>query len=167
MKKTILSAIAVLGVFVLSASGARAEVREGKWTMNTVIKAAGMEQAASETQAAMQNMSPEEKEMMQKMMGNMNVNVGVAGGGMSTAITRCVTNDAPVPQMNGQEDCQTTHSIAGNTVHFETICKDSTSTGDIMYEQDSMRGTIQSHATAPGGHDATIDISGQYLGPCD
>ncbi len=163
MQKIALGVIAVLGVFVLGTSDARAEVREGKWTMSTVIKATGMEEAAAE----MQNMAPEDKAMMQKMMGNMNVNMGAGGGGMQTTITRCLTNDSPVPQMNGQEDCQTKHSITGNTVHFETVCKDSTSTGDITYQQDSMRGTIQSHATAPGEHDATIEISGQYLGPCD
>lgn len=167
MQKATLSTIAVLGVFVLVASDARAEVREGKWSMSTVIKAAGTEEAAAEAQAAMQNMSPEEKAMMRQMMGNMNVNMGMGGGGMQTTITRCLTNDSPVPQMNDQEDCQTTHSTTGNTVHFEAVCKDSTSTGDITYEQDSMRGTIQSHATTPGGHDATIEISGQYLGPCD
>ncbi len=166
MQKIVLGAIVGLGVFVLGALDARAEVREGKWTLTTVIKAAGMEDAAAEPQAAMQNMSTEDKAMMQKMMGNMNLSMGAGGGGMQTSITRCLTNDSPVPQMQGQEDCQTKHSMAGNTVHFETVCKDSTSTGDITYAQDSMRGTIQSHATAPGGNDATMEISGQYLGAC-
>lgn len=165
MKKIIFGVAVAAGVLILGISSARAEVQEGKWTMTIVTKSQGMEAQMAEAQSAMDSMSPEERAMMQQMMGNMSVSM--AGGGITTTVTKCMTNNDPVPQTPGQEDCQTTHSINGNAVHFESVCKDSTFIGDITYEQDSMKGKIQSQATTADGQNAVIDISGQYLGPCE
>ncbi len=161
MKKIILGAVIILTVVFIQE--ARAEgIKEGKWSITVVTKVQGMEGQAAEAAKAMEDMSPEEKAMMQQMMGGMGMNAN----GITTTITKCVTNENPVPET--EENCHETHSINGNTVNFETICDDSKSTGQVTYEGDSMRGTINSHATIGGQEtDSTIEISGQYVGPCN
>ena len=105
--------------------------------------------------------APEEKAMMQQMMGG----TGMNANGMTTTIAQCITNDNPVPET--QENCRQTHTQSGNTVNFETVCADSTSTGQVTYDGNSMRGTVNSHATVAGREtNSTIEITGQYIGPC-
>ena len=159
MKKIVSTVVAVLSVCVLGISNADAEVREGKWSMTIVTKAVGMEAGATEAQAAMQNMSPEEQTMMQQMMGGMGM--GMSAEGITTTIEKCITSADPVPQT--EEGCQQTHTINGNTVNFETVCEDGQSTGQVTYEGDSMSGSIMSHSSTG---DASIQITGQYIGPC-
>ena len=72
----------------------------------------------------------------------------------------------PVPQMQGQEGCQTTHTRNGDTVSFESVCANGTSTGEMTYTDDSMEGTITTTSNE-GGEEMTIDLAGQYEGPCE
>ncbi len=159
MKKIVFTAIAVFSVCVLGISNASADVREGKWFMTIVTKAAGMGAAAAEAQAAMQNMSPQEQAMMQQMMGGMGMGMGAEG--ITTTIEKCITNADPVPP--AEEGCRQTHTINGNTVNFETVCANGQSTGQVTYEGDSMSGSIMSHSSTG---DANIELTGQYIGPC-
>lgn len=164
MKKFILVAGIVSAGIVVFAGGASAEVKEGKWSMTMVTKMEGMP-GADEAMEAMQNMSPEDRAMMEQMMGGMKMGASPDGApGIATTIVKCVTNDNPVP--SPEEGCQTTHSLQGDTVNFESVCADSTSSGQVTYENDSMSGTIRSHQTADNTN-ATIELSGQYIGPCD
>ena len=159
MKKIIL-AVAVVVIGVAFAIGARAQgIKEGKWTMTMVTKAPGMDKHAAEMEESMKNMSDDEKAMMQQMMGGMGVHMNAEG--IRTTLTKCLTNDNPVPQQD--DSCTSTHTIDGSTVKFETTCADSHSTGEITYQNESMNGTIMSQS-ADG--EATIEISGQYIGPC-
>lgn len=164
MKRAVFAA----GVFLLATGTATAAgIKEGKWSMTTVIQAEGMDAQAAAAMKDMENMPPEQQAMMQQMMGGMNI--GAAGGkGMSITHTQCVTNDNPVPQGKDEEGCKQTHSLKGNAVNFEVVCDNSRSTGQVTYDNDSMKGTIKSTQTERGRpQEMTIDISGQYLGPCE
>ena len=155
-------------VMLVMAVQVKAEgIKEGKWSMTMTTKMEGMDQEATQAMQEMENMSPEEKAMMEKMMGGMKMQMGAGGMGMTTTVSQCITNDNPVPENESDEDCQTTHSIDGNTVNFESICSDSKSTGSVTYEEESMHGTIRSQGTADGNTESvTIEINGQYEGPC-
>ncbi len=151
-----------VGILAVAGGATAASVKEGKWSMTTVIQMDGADPQAAEAMREMENLPPEQQAMMQRMMG------GPGGApGMSTTTTQCITNDHPVPESKGQEDCQQTHTITGNTVEFEVVCADSRSTGEVTYKGDSMKGTITSTQTARGQQrNMTIDISGEYVGPC-
>ena len=86
-----------------------------------------------------------------------------------------MTKHDPVPSgfsKGSREDlCQKTHEINGNTVNFHVSCKDTDAqmdaTGSMTYTGDSMEGHIKSHGVRAGkSMDSTVDITGQYLGPC-
>ena len=165
MKRIGLVTVVVSAGMVVFVVGAKAEgIKEGKWSMTMVIQMPGMEEQSAEAMKAMENMSPEEKAMMQKMMGN--TQIGGNSAGMTTTTIQCVTNQNPVPEKDDQKNCQKTHTIDGNTVNFEVICDDSKSTGQVTYSENSMKGTIKSQQTTQGGSDVTIDITGEYVGPC-
>lgn len=168
MKKIILTAIMSMGVLFYGLDAMAAAIKEGEWSMTTTIHMDGMDEQAAEAMQEMENMSPEEKAMMERMMGGMKMGPGANGMGMSTTVSQCLTNDNPVPEAPGQEDCTQTHSVDGNTVSFETICPDSHSTGQVTYSNKSMNGTIQSTTMEDGVEKTmTIDINGEYVGPCE
>ena len=171
MKKTILATVVLsAGIFFLSGTANAAAIKEGSWTMTTNIHMDGMDNEMAQAQQDMENMSPAERAMMEKMMGGMKMKMGAQGGGMGMSMTRtqCITNDNPVPKGDNQEDCQQTHSMRGNTVHFDVVCADGHSSGDVTYKNDTMKGTIKSTQTEKGKETtSTIDLSGQYVGPCD
>src|SRR3989338_3301453 len=107
MKRIILTtAVVAAGIFVFIL-GARAQaIREGKWTMTIVTKMAGTEQASAEMEESMKDMSDDEKAMMQGMMGKMGMNMQMGGdsAGITTTITKCISNQDPVPQMDNEEN---------------------------------------------------------------
>lgn len=134
--------------------------------MTTTIHMEGMDAQMAQAQKDMEKMSPEEKTMMQNMMGGMGMNM--AGGGMTTTQSQCITNDNPIPQASSENNCKETHNINGNTVNFEVNCDNSHSTGKVTYNNESMNGTINSTQTENGQkRNMTIDINGKYEGPCD
>ena len=169
MKKTILATVVLsAGIFLLSGTANAAAIKEGSWTMTTNIHMDGMDNEMAQAQQDMENMSPAERAMMEKMMGGMKMGAQGGGMGMSMTRTQCITNDNPVPKGDNQENCQQTHTMRGNTVNFEVTCDDSHSTGQVTYKNDSMKGTIKSTSTKNGQEEnVTIDINGQYVGPCD
>lgn len=164
MNKTILTlgVVFACALFLTNAATA-AGIKEGKWSLTTTIHIAGMDDQAGEAMKEMENMSPEEKAMMQQMMGGMGISANA--GGMTTTMPQCITNDNPVPEASNNPDCQSTHNTRGNTVSFEVVCPDSTSRGQVSYNNETMNGTITSKQT--NGQEAKIDISGKYIGPCD
>ncbi len=168
MTKIILSTFAMYVMAAVFAIGAKAEgVKAGEWSMTMETNVEGMSEEMNEAMKAMENMSAEEKAMMQEMMGNMNMQMGAGNQGITTTITQCVSSDNPVPAMENDEDCEETHTIDGNTVKFEMVCKSSKSTGAVTYNDDAMEGQIQSQQIENGKEvNATIELSGQYLGPC-
>jgi len=170
MKKIVFAAAFVAVGILFFANGAGAtEIKEGQWTMTMVIHMDDMDDDTAEAMKEMENMSPEEKAMMERMMGGMKMGGREGGGmGMSTTITQCITNDNPVPEANKKENCKQTHSTNGNTVNFEEVCPTSHSTGQMTYANNTMNGTIHSTQTENGKEETVIiDISGEYVGPCD
>lgn len=163
MKKTVLIFAAAAMVSILSNAAHAAGMKEGQWSMTMTTKVAGMEAEMDKASKEMENMSAEDKAMMQKMMGGMGMNIQAGGGGMTMTMKQCLTNDNPVPQREDQK-CQETHTMKGNTVNFEAVCPDGTSKGQITFKNDSMKGSIVS---TTNGQEATMDISGEYVGPCD
>lgn len=166
MKRIIFAAAVVsVGVLFFSTEAKASSIKEGQWSMTTVVRMEGMDDQTSEAMREMENMSPEEKAMMQQMMGGMKI--GGQGGGMAITTTQCLTNANPVPEASNEDNCEQTHTIKGNTVHFEVVCANSHSTGQVTYKNDTMKGEIKSKQTEDGqGTNTTIDISGQYVGPC-
>ena len=153
--------IALLAGTVSAAQG----IKEGQWSMTMVIQADGMGQEAAAAMKEIDNMPPEQKAMMQQMMGK--VHMGASGQGMTVSSSQCITNAHPVPQRQEQKGCHETHAITGNTVHFDVVCADTTSSGDVTYDNDSMHGRMTSTHTEHGRPmTATIDVHGQYEGPC-
>ena len=168
MRKIILTMAVVSAGVVISGVGASAQgIKEGQWSMSMATKMAGVSEESAEAMEAMENMSPEEKAMMQQMMGGMNIGVSGNAAGITTSITQCVSDQNPVPEMQRGENCKETHSLNGNTVNFEVVCDDSRSTGQVTYQEDSMQGLIKSQQMVDGKKtDVEIEITGQYEGPC-
>jgi hypothetical protein len=94
------------------------------------------------------------------------------GHGMAITVTQCITKQNPVPNhVKNPEYCQQTHDFNGNTVNFHMTCdRNNTqieSSGRMTYTGDSMQGEIKTHQVTSGkAMDSTVDITGQYLGPC-
>ena len=165
----VMAGILFLGAICVSSSSNAAGFKEGQWDMSMTIQmGGGMADEMAKAQKEMDKMAPEEKAMMQQMMGNMGVKMGAANsGGMTISRKQCLTNANPVPKKEEEENCQETHTSSGNTVKFEVICKDSHSTGEITYNNDSMKGSIQSTQKHGGKEEKVVmDIKGQYTGPC-
>ena len=168
MKQWMLVLGASLAVVVCAGTARAAQgIKEGQWSMTMTIQADGMGDEAAQAAKEMEKMSPEDRAMMQQMMGGMKMGGGAQGTGMTVQSSQCMTNDHPVPTQDEQKDCQETHSITGNAVHFDVVCKDSTSSGDVTYHNDSMTGHITSTRREHGRETtSTIDLHGQYEGPC-
>lgn len=168
MKKIIL----VMGIVFVGAVftiGLKAEgIREGKWEFTMVTKMEGMGDEYAKAMKEMEDMPADQKAMMQQMMGKMGVNMDANSQGITTTVTKCVSDQDPVPSMNnGDEDCKESHSTESNTIKFETDCKGNKSSGHVTYNGDSMEGKIKSHQKAGGKEtNATIEVNGKYLGPC-
>jgi len=169
MKNILISIAAVLAGLTVSVIDANAQnIKEGKWSMTITTEMQGMDAEMAQAMEAMKNMPPEQKAMMQKMMGGMGTSLSEDGQGMTITMTQCISQTNPVPQTEKQKNCKETHSIKGNMVSFETICPDGTSSGQVTYEGDSMKGTVTTNQTGEGQEiEATVDIEGKYIGPCD
>jgi hypothetical protein len=167
----------VCAMIVLPCIAANAlSFKEGKWSMSITTKFDPNSSEAKEMQKAMkemENMPPAARAMMEKMQGGMGVKMGAGPqGGMTTTITQCLSDKDPVPDMEASnKDCQQTHEIKGNTVTFKSVCKvkgtETTTTGNMTYKGDSMKGEVKSRAVSRGKTmDTTMEMTGKYLGPC-
>ena len=166
MKNALWLTVAAVGAVIFAISVSAAGIKEGKWSMSMTIQAEGMGNEAAQAMRETENMSADQLAMMQRMMGNMGI--GMSGQGMTINTSQCMTNDNPVPRRSDDSPkCQEKHTQKGNTVHFEITCPDSTSTGQVVYQNESMQGTIKTTKTEHGrSTDTTLNISGQYQGPC-
>ncbi|MBI3320550.1 MAG: DUF3617 family protein [Candidatus Omnitrophica bacterium] len=168
MKKGLsaVGAAAVIAMLANTVSAAQG-IKEGQWSMTMVIQADGMGEEAAKAMKEMESMPPEQKAMMQQMIGGRHMGASGQGMGMTITSSQCMTNARPVPTRDDQKDCQETHSIKGNTVHFDVVCAHSKSSGDVTYASDSMKGRMTSTQTERGKETtSTIDVRGQYEGPC-
>ncbi len=90
--------------------------------------------------------------------------------------TQCITkkdledNKKTLPSAGKNEDCKVTnYKVSGNTVTWETVCKDGTkSSGKITYKGDSYTGTMKMETIDKKGNKSSINykIKGQRKGDC-
>jgi len=167
-----ITASIILGLFWMSISimPAKADgLKEGKWSMTMTTHMDNMPPEMAQAMQQMQNMPPE----VQAMMKARNIQMNANGQDMTITTTHCVTKANPVPKDPKMgNDCQETHDIQGNTVNFHVTCNRDDfqldSTGTSTYTGDSMEGHIKSHQVSKGHTmDSTVNIAGQYIGPCD
>jgi len=132
MKKSILVIACLLGVL---AFGAQAQtMKPGLWEMQTRMQSGSgeMEKAMAQMQQQMASMTPEQRKMMQDMMGKQGVGIGAGGpGGMSVKV--CMTKEMvernEIPAQQG--DCKSTSSPrSGNTMKFAFSCTKPPSSGE-------------------------------------
>jgi len=177
MKLMLRLGVAVLALVGICFAADGPQFKEGKWTITTVTKIDGNSAQAAEMQKAMkelENLPPATQEMMKKMQGGQ-MSMGTQGGGMKMTITQCITNKNPVPKMDKGKDpnaCEQTYDIKGNTVTFHSVCKEKDGQVEVdgkeTFTEETMEGQMKSHQVNKGGQamDATIDLSGKYIGPC-
>ena len=175
MQKYFLGTLSLLVMFIafsVVAGAQESRFKEGKWSMTMVTKMENMSPDMAAAMKQMENMPPEAKAAMQQMQEKMGVQMSGNGQGMTMTTTHCITKQHPVPnQTESMEGCQQTHEINGDTVNFHLTCDRSDfqmeSTGSMTYTGDTMQGHIKSHQVrASRTMDSTIDVTGQYLGPC-
>ncbi len=158
----------ILAVLVFAGAAGAEGIREGEWKMTVVSKMEGMEKEMAEAKRQLESLPPEQRAMMDQMMGRMDVSFDVGEEGVTTTVTQCISQTDPVPEIEGaRPECDVTHSVAGGTVSFEAVCPEGSSSGQLTYEEDSMTGTVTSRQEADGRVTrVTMDISGEYVGPC-
>ncbi len=173
MKKITSAMVGFLVLVLVFAMAVTAEnIKEGKWSIKMITKIEGMPvDAAAKMKEEMNNMPPEAAAMMKQMSGKMNIEMGANDQGITTTVTQCVTAQNPVPDTKLPANCQETHEMNGNVVNFHVACNNKDlqldSTGHVTYNGDSMDGVVKSHQASEGkSMDATIQITGKYLGPC-
>jgi len=177
MKRYLRGMVGFLIILISLAVAATAQdaLKEGKWSMTMVTHMDNMSPEMAAAMQQMQNMTPEAKAAMQKAQEKMGFQVSSNGQDMTVMTTHCITNQNPVPQhlkdMNMENYCQQTHEINGGTVKFHLTCDHDDfqmeSSGTMTYAGDSMTGSIKSHEVKAGKTlDSTINITGQYVGPC-
>ena len=174
MKKNLLIGLGLMVmVFIFNAQvWAEDGLKEGKWIMTMVTKMDNMTPRMAEAMKQMENMPPEAKAAMEKMQQKMGVSMKVNGQGVTISTTQCITKQNPVPKNKySSAYCQVTHNTNGNVVNFHTTCDHNNmqmeSSGSMTYAGDTMQGHIKSHEVVAGKTmDSSIDITGQYAGPC-
>ena len=172
MKRNVMVAFVVFVLAIVSIPVAQAaDIKEGQWSMTMVTKMSGIEDETAAMKKEMENMPPEAAAMMKQMTGQMGVQMGAGPEGITTTVKQCISSTKPVPDLPSAENCQETHAINGNTVKFEVACSgkggEMKSSGQMTYTGETMEGTIESHQMEHGrAVDATIEVTGKYLGPC-
>ncbi len=132
MKKILAIAVCLLGVFT---AGAHAQtMKPGLWEMQTKMQSSSgeIDKAMAEMQQQMASMTPEQRKMMQDMLGKQGVGIG-AGGPGSMTVKICMTQEMiernELPSQPG--DCKNTVSPrSGNKMKFAFSCTKPVSSGE-------------------------------------
>jgi len=170
MKKNIRTAACLLG---FAALGAQAQtMKPGLWEMQTRMQSSSgeIEKAMAQMQQQMAAMTPEQRKMMQDMMGKHGVGMGAGGpGGMSVKI--CMTKEMvernEIPVQEG--DCRSTQSPrSGNTMKFSFSCTKPPSSGEgevtfVSPQAYTTKVTVNTTATGKAER-MTMDGQGKWLG---
>lgn len=175
----ILLLVVALGGFVsiVRAKDMPGDFKEGQWRITVVTKMDKMPAEMEEAMKELNNLPPEARaqmQLVQNSMGAQGMQMNFGNQGMTVTTTQCLTEKNPVPdhtQAQFKERCQSRHQIVGNTVNFQTTCNyegsQIESTGNMTYSGGSMKGHIKTHQVASAqAMDTTLDMTGEYLGPC-
>jgi len=168
MKKFVGVLVVIFAGTLIWAGGLWAEdFMAGEWTITMVTKIEGMEREMAQVAAMMETMPPEQKAMMDQMMGGLNIQMDVGREGMTTTFTQCLSEENPVPDLKETHGCEMTHTTEGNKTTFQAVCPTSTLAGEITYKKSTMNGVIATRQMIDGKEtNATITMTGQYIGPC-
>jgi len=113
-------------------------MQAGLWEVTSKMKSddGEMEKAMAQAQAAMKNMPPEQRKMMQEMMAKQGVNMSMGADG-STTVKLCISEEmARRNQLPAQQtgDCKTEMAPrAGNTQSMSYACSKPVSSGTGVY----------------------------------
>jgi hypothetical protein len=146
-------------------------IKPGLWEMQTKMQSGSgeIEKAMAQMQQQMAAMTPEQRKMMQDMMGKQGVGIGAAGpGGMSVKV--CMTkemverNEIPVQQ----GECKTTQSPrSGNSMKFSFSCTQPPSSGEgevTFVSPQAYTSKVTLNTTASGKAERmTVDSQGKWL----
>jgi hypothetical protein len=161
------AALAVLA----SAAGAQ-NLKPGLWEVTHKMQTGSgqMEESMAQMRKEMAGMPPEQRKMMEEMMGKQGGAKGGPAGGMSVKV--CMTkemvekNELPAEQ----GDCKTTHqSRSGNTMKYGVACTNPPSSGEGQVtftspEAYSMK-MVMSTKVDGKPEKMNMDGSGKWLGP--
>jgi hypothetical protein len=169
MKNSFRIAAGLLAAVALAAQAQ--SMKPGLWEMQTKMQSGSgdIEKAMAQMQQQMAAMTPEQRKMMQDMMGKQGVGIGAAApGGMSVKV--CLTkemverNEIPVQQ----GDCKTTQSPrSGNSMKFSFSCTQPPSSGEgevTFVSPQAYTSKVTVNTTASGKAERmTVDSQGKWL----
>ena len=156
-------------VLAAAASGLQAQTMQpGLWEIQTRTQSASgeMEKAMAQMQQQLAAMSPEQRKMMQDMMGKQGVGVGASGVTAKVCLTReMIERNEVAPQ---QGDCKTTHAPrSGNRMKFTFSCSKppSNGTGEMtILGPQAFTNTVTVNTTASGrSEQVTMHGQGKWL----
>ena len=170
MKSRYLAAV----VLAATSLGASAQsMKPGLWEITNRMESGGarMDQSMAQAQAALANMPPEQRKMVEEMMAKQGVRMGSGGPGGGMSIQVCVTKEMAerneVPTQKG--DCKTTQqSRTGNTMKMAFVCTSPPSSGEgqitfVSNEAYTMKMAVST--TMEGKPEKmNMDSSGKWLG---
>ena len=170
MKSRYLAAV----VLAATSLGASAQsMKPGLWEITNRMESGGarMDQSMAQAQAALANMPPEQRKMVEEMMAKQGVRMGSGGPGGGMSIQVCVTKEMAerneVPTQKG--DCKTTQqSRTGNTMKMAFVCASPPSSGEgqitfVSNEAYTMKMAVST--TMEGKPEKmNMDSSGKWLG---
>ena len=158
------AALSLVGTAALAQSAPR--VQPGLWehVVERVIEPGSQAAAAlKQAQAAMANLPPEQRKMMEKMMAEQGLTVQAGAGGVKSKMSLCLTpEDATLDELPGvPEGCTQTVTRSGDTWSMTAQCPAS----DVQ-PASSMRGTLTMQGATGYRGDYTISTQGgDQLGP--
>ncbi len=176
MKKqytSISAASAVLLALLIGNSAAQAQsTKAGLWEMtNKMSGNAQMDSAMAQAQKQMAELPPDQRKMMEEMMGKQGINLPTMGTGGAMVMKICITPEmAARSELPNQQEGDCTNTIiskSGNSMKVKFVCTEPpmtgegtyTFTGDTAYTADMKMTTMQSGKP----ESMTVKGSGKWL----
>lgn len=169
MKLVCVLAALAAGAFTTGASAQN--LKPGLWEVTNKMQSSSgeLEKARAQMQQQLAGMPPEQRKMMEEMMGKQGVKMGPGGPG-AMSVKTCLTKDMvernDVPAQHG--DCKTTsQQRTGNTIKMAFTCTNPPSSGEGQYtivnpEAYTMKMVVRS--TVQGKSETmNMDASGKWL----
>jgi hypothetical protein len=172
MKTAAITAVLAGGIALSAAAQAPVKLRAGLWEQSMQVSSQGgqIEAAMKEAQAAMANMPPEQRKMMEQMMAARGMSVDIPGRSVRVCMTaEDVARDSLPPPQDG---CTQSARRTGNTwnISFQCPARDgqppSSGTGTVTLESPTAySGQFVVNTAIDGKRDkVTMTSKGRWLG---
>ncbi|MEX2206402.1 MAG: DUF3617 domain-containing protein [Myxococcota bacterium] len=163
---------AVVAACAFAVSAAAQDLKPGLWEISSKLTSPSgeLEKAATEMQAQMADMPPEQRKLMEDMMAKQGVKMGAGAPGDMTVKT-CMTPEQVArnefPAQQGK--CKTTSQPrAGNVLKMSFTCTDPPSSGDAVYtfvSPEAFSSKVVVRTTAQGKAETmNMNAKGKWLG---